>query len=117
MPSLAHACNTLCCSSLPTSAGPGHHQVYGGYYRKLSKKAQAALAEANAVAEEVLSAQPTVSLRCIETHTPSSAPEHQVQAKCSARPDCYKRATCSHLPAAWPCHGIVLFINYTFAPG
>jgi ABC-type multidrug transport system fused ATPase/permease subunit len=44
---------------------PGHAvlQVYGSYYRKLSKKAQAALAEANAVAEEVLSAQSTV--RCI----------------------------------------------------
>jgi hypothetical protein len=38
-------------------------QVYGSYYRKLSKKAQAALAEANALAEEVLSAQSTV--RCI----------------------------------------------------
>ncbi|WIA09667.1 hypothetical protein OEZ85_009053 [Tetradesmus obliquus] len=35
-------------------------KVYGSYYRKLSKKAQAALAEANAVAEEVLSAQATV---------------------------------------------------------
>lgn len=38
-------------------------QVYGGYYRKLSKKVQAALAEANAVAEEVLSAMPTVRAR------------------------------------------------------
>lgn len=35
-------------------------QVYGSYYRKLSKKSQAALAEANAVAEEALSAQSTV---------------------------------------------------------
>lgn len=37
------------------------HQVYGSYYRKLSKKVQAALAEANAVAEENLSAISTVS--------------------------------------------------------
>eukprot|EP00878_Enallax_costatus_P014219 GHUV01014873.1.p1 GENE.GHUV01014873.1~~GHUV01014873.1.p1 ORF type:complete len:765 (+),score=113.02 GHUV01014873.1:294-2588(+) len=35
-------------------------KVYGSYYRKLSKKSQAALAEANAVAEETLSAQSTV---------------------------------------------------------
>ncbi|KAF8073219.1 Abcb9 [Scenedesmus sp. PABB004] len=35
-------------------------KVYGAFYRRLSKKAQAALAEANAVAEEVLSAQATV---------------------------------------------------------
>jgi hypothetical protein len=40
-------------------------QVYGSYYRQLSKKAQAALAEANAVAEEVLSAQATVSHRFV----------------------------------------------------
>lgn len=37
-------------------------QVYGSYYRKLSKRVQSALAEANAVAEEVLSAMATVSL-------------------------------------------------------
>lgn len=38
-------------------------QVYGKYYRKLSKRVQTALAEANAVAEEVLSAMTTVGLR------------------------------------------------------
>jgi len=37
-------------------------QVYGSYYRKLSKRVQTALAEANAVAEEVLSAMATVRL-------------------------------------------------------
>ncbi len=37
-------------------------QVYGSYYRKLSKRVQSALAEANAVAEEVLSAMATVSM-------------------------------------------------------
>ncbi len=37
-------------------------QVYGSYYRKLSKRVQSALAEANAVAEEVLSAMATVSI-------------------------------------------------------
>jgi hypothetical protein len=40
---------------------PGVAQVYGGFYRKLSKRVQAALAEANAVAEEALSAMTTVS--------------------------------------------------------
>lgn len=35
-------------------------QIYGSYYRKLSKRVQSALAEANAVAEEVLSAMATV---------------------------------------------------------
>ena len=34
--------------------------MYGAYYRKLSKKVQSALADANAVAEETLSAMPTV---------------------------------------------------------
>jgi ABC-type multidrug transport system fused ATPase/permease subunit len=34
--------------------------VYGAYYRRLSKKVQAALAGANAVAEETLSAMATV---------------------------------------------------------
>jgi hypothetical protein len=46
-------------------ACPSHlcpHQVYGKYYRKLSKRVQTALAEANAVAEEVLSAMTTVGL-------------------------------------------------------
>ena len=37
-------------------------KVYGGFYRKLSKRVQAALAEANAVAEEALSAMTTVRL-------------------------------------------------------
>ena len=36
-------------------------QVYGSYYRKLSKKVQEVLAEANVVAEEVLSTMTTVS--------------------------------------------------------
>ncbi len=35
-------------------------QVYGRYYSKLAKKVQAALAEANGVAEEVLSTMTTV---------------------------------------------------------
>lgn len=34
---------------------PPHHQVYGAYYRRLSKKVQTELAEANSVAEEALS--------------------------------------------------------------
>jgi ATP-binding cassette subfamily B (MDR/TAP) protein 9 len=36
-------------------------QVYGSYYRALSKRVQTALADANSVAEEVLSSMPTVA--------------------------------------------------------
>lgn len=56
-------CENLCCGLWPVLC----HvlQVYGSYYRKLSKRVQAALAEANAVAEEVLSAMATVSAKLI----------------------------------------------------
>lgn len=40
--------------ALPRPPRP-HPQVYGAYYRRLSKKVQTELAEANSVAEEALS--------------------------------------------------------------
>ena len=47
-------------------------QVYGAYYRKLSKKTQAALADANAVAEEVLSSMATVRAHAAQVSRPRS---------------------------------------------
>lgn len=41
-------------------------QVYGSYYRNLSKKVQEVLAEANVVAEEVLSTMTTVRAHAAE---------------------------------------------------
>jgi hypothetical protein len=55
-------------------------QVYGSYYRKLSKRVQSALAEANAVAEEVLSAMSTVSMFMFMAH---SWHVHGIQLACS----------------------------------
>ena len=46
---------------LPRSApAPACVQVYGAFYRKMSKKVQTELAEANSVAEEALSTMTTV---------------------------------------------------------
>ncbi len=41
-------------------------QVYGRYYKKLSKRVQAELATANATADEVLSTMTTVKAHAIE---------------------------------------------------
>lgn len=41
-------------------------QVFGKYYRVLSKKVQAELAEANSIAEEVLSSMTTVKAHAAE---------------------------------------------------
>ena len=46
-------------------------QVYGGYYRKLSKKVQEVLAEANVVADECLSTMTTV-----KAHAAEASAEH-----------------------------------------
>lgn len=44
----------------------GITKVYGGFYRKLSKKVQSALAEANGVAEEAISSMTTVKAHAAE---------------------------------------------------
>lgn len=44
-------------------------QCYGAYYRKLSKKVQTELAEANSVAEEALSTMTTVKAHAAEQST------------------------------------------------
>lgn len=55
----SHVCSTqYVCAVQPLHSllpPPPHHQVYGAYYRRLSKKVQTELAEANSVAEEALS--------------------------------------------------------------
>lgn len=40
-------------------------KLYGAYYKKLSKKVQTALAEANSVAEEAISSMTTVWLTSV----------------------------------------------------
>ena len=50
---------------------PGVRQVYGSYYRKLSKKVQEVLAEANVVADECLSTMTTV-----KAHAAEASAEH-----------------------------------------
>ena len=47
-------------------------QVYGSYYRKLSNKVQEVLAEANVVAEEVLSTMTTVKAHAAEDSAEAS---------------------------------------------
>ena len=44
-------------------------QLYGAYYRRMSKKVQTELAEANSVAEEALSSMTTVKAHAAEDST------------------------------------------------
>jgi ABC-type multidrug transport system fused ATPase/permease subunit len=44
-------------------------QVYGAFYRRMSKKVQTELAEANSVAEEALSTMTTVKAHAAEDST------------------------------------------------
>lgn len=66
---------TSCCSHPHISHAGFLVQVYGSYYRKLSKNVQEVLAEANVVAEEVLSTMTTVKAFAAEDAAESSYAE------------------------------------------
>ena len=51
-----------------------HHQIYGGYYRELQVDIQSSLAEANSVAEEMVSSMTTVKSHAAETFAEGAAP-------------------------------------------